>query len=181
MKRMLQGNLIPAGKIRILRPSELPKFRDHLLRLDPPDRRDRFGTAASNDYVSLYADRCFHDGTTVLGYVVDDMVRGAAEIHELPDATPPSAEIAFSVERGWQRRGIGSRLFERLIALAKNFGYARLDVTTHPQNDAMKALARHFGASIHFEEGETVGSIDLDRLGAPSHADRRRHGAQPAL
>ena len=32
----------PPGIIRQLRPSELPQFREHLLRLDPASRRDRF-------------------------------------------------------------------------------------------------------------------------------------------
>jgi len=164
----------PDGLIRQLRPSELPKFRDHLLRLAPEARRDRFGGIVQDAYVRSYAELCFRDGTTVVGYVVDDWVRGAAEIHEQPQARPPAAEIAFSVERGWQRLGIGSMLFDRLIELALNFGYSRLNVSTHPQNDAMKALARHFGAAIHFEQGETVGYIDIG-AGGPRRPEQRLH------
>ena len=44
---------------------------------------------------------------------------------------------------------------------ALGLGYTRLLVTTHPQNQAMKALARKFGAELVFEAGETMGVIDL--------------------
>ena len=151
-----------AGVVRQLRPSDLPRFRDHLLRLDPDSRRDRFNGLTDDEFIRAYADRCFHDGTTVIGYVEDDLVLGAAELHERPDDDEPTAEIAFSVERSIQNRGIGGRLFQRLIGNARGLGYTRLRVTTHPQNAAMKALARRFHATISFEAGETVGVIDLD-------------------
>ena len=151
-----------AGIVRQLRPSDLPRFREHLLRLDAESRRDRFNGLTDDEFITTYADRCFRDGTTVIGYVEDDRVLGAAELHERPDDDEPTAEIAFSVERGLQNRGIGGRLFQRLIGNARGLGYTRLRVTTHPQNAAMKALARRFNATITFEAGETVGIIDLD-------------------
>jgi hypothetical protein len=151
----------PTGHIRQLRPSDLERFRAHLLRLDSLSRNDRFNGAISDARVSTYADRCFHDGTTVVAYVEGDQVLGAAEIHERADPQQPTGEIAFSVERPWQNRGIGGRLFERLIAHARAMGYTRLLVTTHPDNVAMKALARRHGADLHFVQGETVGTIVL--------------------
>jgi RimJ/RimL family protein N-acetyltransferase len=151
----------PRGVIRQLRPSELPRFREHLLRLDPQSRRDRFNGAIDDDFIVTYAERCFRDGTTVIGYVEGERVCGAAEIHEQADLPEPTGEIAFSVERGWQHKGIGSALFERLIANAYWLGYAKLRVTTHPQNSVTRALARKFGAHLHFEDGDTVGEISL--------------------
>lgn len=151
----------PTGAIRQLRPSDLPLFRDHLLRLDAESRRDRFNGFIDDAFVAAYADRCFSDGTTVIGYVEDGRVLGAAELHERPEDMIPTGEIAFSVERDLQHRGIGTRLFERLILNALGLGYTRLFVTTHHENAAMKALARKFGADLTFEAGETMGVIDL--------------------
>lgn len=153
---------VPAGVIRQLRPSDLSRFRDHLLRLDTESRRDRFNGVADDTFVSGYAERCFHDGTTVVGYVEDDRVIGAAELHERPEEMEPTAEIAFSVERELQHRGIGGRLFARLLLHALALGYTQLRVTTHPNNAAMKALARRFNAKLTFEAGETVGVVHLD-------------------
>jgi RimJ/RimL family protein N-acetyltransferase len=152
----------PAGMIRQLRPSDLPLFREHLLRLDAESRRDRFNGFTDDTFVSTYADRCFADGTTVIGYVEDGAVLGAAELHEQPEEDIPTGEIAFSVERALQHRGIGRMLFKRLILNALGLGYYRLLVTTHPENEAMKALARKFGAELTFEAEEAVGVIKLD-------------------
>jgi GNAT superfamily N-acetyltransferase len=149
------------GTIRQLRPSELPFFRDHLLRLDAEGRRDRFNGVINDDFLTAYADRSFAEGTTVIGYVADGKVLAAAELHERPDILEPTGEIAFSVERELRHRGLGSRLFERLISAARGSGYTRLLVTTHPDNEAMKALARKFDAEISFSAGETVGVIGL--------------------
>jgi GNAT superfamily N-acetyltransferase len=149
------------GVIRQLRPSELSLFRDHLLRLDKESRHDRFNGALDEDFIVAYASRCFAEGATVIGYVEGDRVLGAAELHEKAGEDQPTGEIAFSVEREWQRRGIGSALFQRLIGNARGQGYTRLRVTTHPQNAATRALARKFGAHLHFEDGDTVGLISL--------------------
>jgi GNAT superfamily N-acetyltransferase len=152
----------PIGTIRNLRHSELPEFRAHLLRLDRESRRDRFNGPTNDDFISSYAERCFHDGTVVIGYVEEGVVLGAAELHERPEEPVPTGEIAFSVERSLQHRGIGSRLFAHLIETAQSFGYEQLRVTTHPQNETMKRLARRFDAALRFEDGETVGLIVLD-------------------
>jgi GNAT superfamily N-acetyltransferase len=152
------------GTIRQLRPSDQPRFRDHLLRLDVESRRDRFNGMTGANFIESYADRSFAQGTTVIGYVEGNEVLGAAELHERAEESEPTAEIAFSVERHLQNRGIGGKLFERLIMQARGLGYTRLRVTTHPQNGAMRALARRYNATLVFEDGETVGTIHLDPL-----------------
>ena len=150
------------GTIRLLRHSELSQFKAHLLRLDAESRRDRFNGPTNDGFVSSYAERSFGTGTIVIGYVENGQVLGAAELHERPQDAEPTGEIAFSVERHLQHRGLGSLLFARLIESARAFGYERLLVTTHPQNEAMKRLARRFNASLRFEDGETLGVIGLE-------------------
>lgn len=162
MAWMVRAESPPAGVVRRLRPSELPLFRDHLMRLDGESRRDRFNGVACDAFIKDYAARSFAQGATVVGYVEGGRVLGAAELHERPDLDPPTAEIAFSVEKPLQHRGLGSQLFQRLIAHARALGYTRLRVTTHPHNEAMRALARKFNARLSFEAGETVGLIELD-------------------
>jgi len=151
-----------SGVIRQLRPSDLSKFREHLGRLDIESRRDRFNGPSSDAFVEAYAERAFRAGTTVIGYVENGEVLGAAELHAIDGAGEPTGEIAVSVERTLQHRGIGSRLFQRLIWHAHALGYTQLRVTTHPQNQAMKRLASKFDARLRFEGGETVGLIELE-------------------
>lgn len=163
--RLLPKNLPPfGGVIRQLRPSDFQRFRAHLLRLGAGARRDRFNGVANDDFVSDYAHRCFGTGATVVGYVVDGDVRGAAELHERPDRAVPTGEIAFSVEEAMQHRGLGAMLFQRLLSHARALGYRELLVTTHPQNAAMKRLAQRFDARLSFAQGETTGLVELPPL-----------------
>ncbi len=149
-----------SGPVRILASHELPLFRDHLLRLDRESRRDRFNGSLCDDWVAKYAERSVQDGTVILAYFEDGVIRGAAELHQA-DLVNIEPEVAFSVESCMRRKGVGSILFTQLIAKAKSMGYKKLRVTTGAQNDAMRALAGKFGAKLSFRHGESTGLIDL--------------------
>lgn len=158
----------PAGDIRVLTPADLPLFRDHLLRLSSASRHDRFNGFTDDAFLVSYATRCFSGGATVLAFVVDGVIRGAAELHDCRPGSHAAAEIAFSVEDTLQHRGVGAALFASLVARARALGCEVLHVTTHAQNSAMKALARKFGASLCFESVDAVGVIDLRRTLPPA-------------
>jgi GNAT superfamily N-acetyltransferase len=161
-------NGLPAnGSIRTLTAREMPVLREHLLRLDPESRRDRFNGAADESFVESYAARCLADGTVVIAYVEDGNVLGAAELHQPDSSGDGMPEIAFSVERSARRKGVGSILFKRLIAEAEGRGYQSLRITTGYGNEAMRALAHKFGASLTFRQGESTGSIDLTPKSQP--------------
>jgi GNAT superfamily N-acetyltransferase len=153
------------GYVRTLRQrEELPLLRDHLLRLDPESRHDRFNGFMDDDFIERYAAKCADDGTVIIAYIEDGVVRGAAELHP-PDRSPDALpEIAFSVETSARRQGVGSILFRRLIRESRFKGYRSLRITTGAQNQAMRALANKFGAHLTFRQGESTGSIDPMQL-----------------
>jgi len=152
------------GYVRALsQHEELPLLRDHLLRLDPDSRHDRFNGFLDDGFIERYAARCAADGTVIVAYMENGMVRGAAELHPPEESEDGLPEIAFSVESCVRRRGVGSLLFERLISEARWKGHHRLRVTTGAQNHAMRALAAKFGANLVFQQGESTGTIDLTR------------------
>ena len=159
---------------------ELPLLRDHLLRLDRASRHDRFHGFMDDSFIERYAEKCANDGTVVIAFFENGVVRGAAELHP-PEQSPDSLpEIAFSVEASVRRRGVGSILFRKLIAEARAKGYKSLRITTGAQNEAMRALASKFGAHLTFRQGESTGTIDLSRsrTGRTRDAgDRRRLAA----
>src|ERR1700712_66583 len=149
---------------------ELPLLRDHLLRLDRNSRHDRFHGFMDDSFIERYAEKCANDGTVVIAFFENGVVRGAAELHP-PDQSPDSRpEIAFSVEGSVRRRGVGSILFRKLIAEARAKGYQSLRITTGAQNEAMRALASKFGAHLTFRYGESTGSIDLAKQSPPEAA-----------
>ena len=183
----LAGSTVARGAVRTLsRQEELPLLRDHLLRLDRQSRHDRFHGFMDDSFIERYAEKCASDGTLIIAYLEDGMVRGAAELHP-PDTSPDlQPEIAFSVEACSRRRGVGSLLFRKLIEEARAKGYRTLRITTGAQNDAMRALANKFGAHLTFRYGESTGTVDMKGTAAAStcasgdrHTDGCRAGDHP--
>lgn len=161
------------GYVRtLIQQEELPLLRDHLLRLDPESRHDRFNGFLDNSFIERYAAKCADDGTVVAACIIDGVVRGAAELHPPDDSSPDSQpEAAFSVEACVRQKGIGTMLFRRLIAEARWKGYKSLRITTGAENHAMRALANKFGANLVFRHGETTGTIDLTKAPEDELAD----------
>src|ERR1700746_2430405 len=93
------SSAVARGAVRTLsREEECPRLRNHLLRLDRESRHDRFHGFMDDSFIERYAEKCANDGTVIIAYLEDGLVRGAAELHPLgtsPDLLP---EIAFSVE-----------------------------------------------------------------------------------
>ncbi len=167
----IAGSTLAKGIVRTLRrQEELPLLRDHLLRLDRTSRHDRFHGFIDDSFIERYAEKCARDGTVIVAYLEDGVVRGAAELHPPEQSPDEQPEIAFSVESSVRRSGVGSILFRTLIAEARARGYRSLRITTGAQNDAMRALAHKFGAHLTFSHGESSGSIDLARQPQPEPA-----------
>ncbi len=130
----------PKGTVRTLsQQEELPLLRDHLLRLDRTSRHDRFHGFMDDSFVARYAEKCANDGTVIIAYIEDGMVRGAAELHPPQQSDDGIPEIAFSVESTVRRQGVGTVLFRKLISVARAKGYKSLRITTGAGNDAMRA------------------------------------------
>jgi GNAT superfamily N-acetyltransferase len=159
------GLLLAKGSVRKLsQQEELPLLRNHLLRLDRQSRYDRFHGFIDDDFIQRYAAKCATDGTVIIAYIEGGEVRGAAELHP-PDRSPGALpEIAFSVEASMRCQGVGSILFRALIDEARRKGYKSLLVTTGADNQAMRALARKFGAHLTFRHGESTGSVEISPL-----------------
>ena len=157
------------GYVRTLsQQEELPLLREHLLRLDTESRHDRFHGFMDDDFIERYAAKCADDGTIIIAYMENGVVRGAAELHP-PDLSEDGLpEIAFSVEACVRRQGVGSILFKRLLSDARWKGYRQLRVTTGAGNEAMRALAAKFGAHLVFRQGESTGTIEV---GQPPQAE----------
>ena len=156
------GPAVAKGTVRTLsQQEELPLLRDHLLRLDHRSRHHRFNGFMGDGFIERYAAKCASDGTLIIAYLEDGVVRGAAELHPPMTSPDQQPEIAFSVEAGLRRQGVGSILFRKLIEEARGKGYRTLRITTGAQNDAMRALANKFGAHLAFRHGESTGTIDL--------------------
>jgi RimJ/RimL family protein N-acetyltransferase len=153
------------GNIRKLWPTETDKFRDHLLRLDGDSRRMRFAHGVADSFIVDYAARMNDMGSIVYGFLIDGEVHAAAELRRLGETWGPEAEAAFSVEKDYQEKGIGTELMGRVIRAARNRGVERLYMSCLAENGKMQAIARKHDAALRFEYGEVIGEI------VPSHSN----------
>ncbi|WP_327358149.1 GNAT family N-acetyltransferase [Streptomyces sp. NBC_01304] len=79
-------------------------------------------------------------------------------------------EVALLVEDEWQRRGIGTELLGRLVALAVEAGCDSVYAVTQAANTGMVAAMRGLGLPLDYqiEEGTLVITARLDGAGAPA-------------
>jgi GNAT superfamily N-acetyltransferase len=158
-------------EIRRLWPSDLEAFRDHLLRLDPLSRHERFGGGMSDEFLVQYAEHCFGRGDLLYGAFIDGRLIGAAELRsnraiwseQAPFGRHIHAEAAFSVEEGCRRRGVGEELFKRIERAASNHGVETIEIVCLADNVGMRRLAEKFKTVFAFEENSLTGRLTARR------------------
>ncbi len=159
----MQDFLPDGGVVRKLWIGEADKYRDHLLRLDPTSRRNRFGGGVSDNFIHTYVDLTTSLESVVHGFFIDGHMRGAAELRHLDVPAPRQAEAAISVEKDWQSHGVGSALLRRTLLAARNRGYRLLHMACLADNRRMQQLARKFAAELSFDFGSVVGEVESSR------------------
>jgi GNAT superfamily N-acetyltransferase len=172
----LPGSCAPANDpdwhpaVRELAPHEIARFELHLLRLTPGCRRMRFSSPVPDDYIRAYVRGVGGTRSVILGCFINGWLRGAAELRSREADWGAEAEIAFSVERAWQGRGIGTALMEAVMAAARARGIERLDLSYHSVNHRMGALARKVAASIDMAGDECIANVNLPPADAAAAA-----------
>jgi GNAT superfamily N-acetyltransferase len=156
----MQNVLVDGGTIRKLWIGEAAKYREHLLRLDPESRRNRFGGAVSDAFIENFVEMTLGLDAVIHGFFVDGVLRGAAELRAFGPGLAHEAEAAFSIEKPWQSHGVGSDLLERTLLAARNRGIKLLHMTCLANNLRMQQLARKFDAELTFDFGSVVGEVE---------------------
>ncbi len=145
--------------IRTLSRFERVKYREHLLRLRPDQRRLRFGTSVANARIVEFVEGIDPDKTHILGLFGVDLELVAAVHIAIIDTG--AVELAFSVDAPFCRCGIGKALMDRALSWARNRGYSRVHVHCLTENFPMRRLARGAGMALTTEGGETNALIEL--------------------
>jgi hypothetical protein len=153
----MPDTIVDGGLIRKLWIGEADEYRDHLLRLDPESRRNRFGGAVSDEVIESYVPTACTLDSVIHGFFVDGVLRGAAELRPFGEH---EAEAAFSIENPWQSHGVGSALLERTLLVARNRGIKLLHMCCLAENQRMQQLAKKFDAELKFDFGSVVGEVE---------------------
>ena len=163
---MNQANLSSVEVRRLWQPDK-EAFRDHLLSLDPRSRHMRFGGGMSDEFLVRYAENCFGKGDLIYGAFIDGELVGAAELRsnqaiwsdQAPFGRHIHAEAAFSVNQAYRRRGIGEKLFKRILRAATNHGVETIEIVCLPDNVGMQNLAKKFHTQFAFEANSLTGRL----------------------
>lgn len=147
---------------RKLLPFETERLAQHLLRLDEHDRAMRFSGSVSDAYVRDYARAAKWPHALVIGYFEDGVLRGAAEL-VFDGITRKGCELALTVEKAWQGRGIGGALFGRALRAAANRFIERLCAVCLVGNRRMQHIAISAGCSISVDTGQAFAEVRLPR------------------
>jgi ribosomal protein S18 acetylase RimI-like enzyme len=150
--------LVGAG-IRKLFAFEREKVRNHLLRLDPEDRRLRFFGAVGDSYISSYSETIFSTGAIILGCFENGELRAIGELRRGGTRWGQAAEVAITVERTFQRRGIGTEMLRRLVEIARNRSIRTLHLVCLLDNTRMQKIVRKQGGALCYGNGAAEADI----------------------
>ena len=170
------------GRTLRLRPptrADVPAVTGFFRALSPQSLYTRFhGTVTAEDALSeRFVDPDFVERGALIG-VTDDRVVALANWARLRD--PLSAEAAFTVADELQGHGVGTRLLERLAALAGEAGIERFVAEVLPSNVSMLRVFAGAGLEVRREIAE--GNVEIEFPIASTHeyvtaVDTRDHVA----
>jgi GNAT superfamily N-acetyltransferase len=141
--------------IRKLAAPEAAALKAHLLRLDAEDRRLRFGHFITPEVILASCDAIQWEHTWIVGAFDGDTLRGVAELRDMGSAEAGRmGELSVTVERAFQDRGVGTRLLEEALLIARNRGFRSLYLLCLPDNPKMHHVARKFSDRLSFQGGD---------------------------
>lgn len=130
----------------------------HFLALPLKDRTLRFGSAVAPTLIAAYVDRIDFSCDAVFG-VKDGWQALVGTAHMAIEET--RAELALSVLPSYRACGIGSSLFARAVAHARNRRIAQLFMHCRIGNAPIMRIAQRFGMDIVAAGGDADAYLQL--------------------
>lgn len=166
--------------LRLLRADDREQLRTGFLRLSSESRYRRFLTvknqlsAAELDYLTAVDDRD-HFAVGALHEIAGGEEGVAlARCVRFP-AEPTVAEMAIAVIDDWQKRGLGTMLFVRALAAARERGIKRIRSEVLAGNAAIRALVDDLHLEVDTRVDGEVIAAEFAIPDDPSGAARRDH------
>jgi GNAT superfamily N-acetyltransferase len=146
---------------------------EHFLRLDAATRLQRFCHAADDADLQRYVQRPDFSKGRAIGCFDAGAMRGAAELRPTGAAGSGLFEATFSVEKGWQRRGIGTALVLRTIPVARSIGARQILVDRLGSSDSMRRILARFDCQLLFDGGDWKAWLPLSETARDRSARHR--------
>lgn len=153
------------ARLRPVRPEDGELLVEGFHRLSEASRFARFGAGLSHltDSEVRYLTHVDQFHHVAWGATVDDQPAGVGRFIRTEEEG--CAEVAVAVVDSFQRRGLGRRLFEALVASARSVGVESFCFSVHPSNrEVLRMVA---GVELRLDEsgGLLVGRLHLTDVG----------------
>lgn len=163
-------------QVRPIRPEDGGRLAAFYAAASSADLRLRFFLSRREVPRTELARYCQIDYDREMAFIALDGGQMVAEVRAVSDPDNVTAEFAIQVAGGWQRKGLGRLLLEKMLAYLRTRGTAEVVGTCLEENMAMAALARHAGLDVSVS---TEGTLTLHKR--LDGADQPRHAAAPAI
>jgi acetyltransferase len=138
--------------LRPIKPEDEPMWHDLLGSCSTESMRSRFGYLFKQSTHEMATRYCFIDYDREIGIVAEVMEEGERRLISVgrlvADANHDAAEYAVIVVDRWHGHGLGGKMTEYCLEVAKNWGVKQVVAETSKQNARMLATFRSLG----FEE-----------------------------
>lgn len=143
-----------------LPPHEFYRYRTHLLSLDEESRYMRFGFHINNETINQLINKWeLNPKKHKIFAIENDNLEVVGVAHISLEDDP--AELAFSVFKECQRKGMGDALMARAVEYCQNRSIKHGCMVCLGSNDAIKRLARKHDILVKTEQGDSVGAIEI--------------------
>ena len=145
--------------VRRVLPNEYNKYREHLLSLDDNSRTLRFASPVSDYVINHLCDGFEANPKDHVLFCIEDENLDFVAVGHI--AIEDEMELAFSVLKEHQGKGMGDALMRRVLQHCRTIGHLKGHMVCLPHNQAIKHLCTKHGIKIHTEYGETEGDVEL--------------------
>jgi acetyltransferase len=167
----LEERIRVAGRdllVRPIRPDDGQRLADFYAQTSPADMRLRFFMVRREIPHSELARYCQIDYDREMTFIAleahDESAAGPIMVGEVRAACDPDnlrAEFAIHVASGWQGRGLGAVLLDKLVCYLRERGTVEVVGECLLENLGMAALARHAGFTVRVSPARGTTSMTL--------------------
>ena len=149
-----------------LQPHEYSRYRKHLLALDEASRYNRFAFNIGDEMINKLCDGFEGNPRDHKLFVIEDDDMDVVGVGHIA-RQDSSVELAFSVLKSYQGKGLGSSLMKRCIEWCQNRNIQHGKMTCLATNTAIRKLASKHGVLVN-DHGEVLADIEIPSPNAVS-------------
>jgi acyl-CoA hydrolase len=147
--------------MRPIRPDDEPLMRDMFYNFSEQTKYLRYHAALKampHDKLQVFCNVDYDTEMAIIGLAGES---GAEEVvgvaRYMTDAEHASAEVAFAVQDTWQRKGLGTYFFERLVQIGREHGIHTFHAYVLVENSGMLKIFHRSGLVVETQtEGDVV-------------------------